>query len=68
MARKGEEWTVVGGFILEDKRMDVAFIERSNYGEKKINFIQNKLNLDIQKLLCNEELRVWVWAWESYQY
>ena len=38
--------------------MDVAFIERSNYGEKKINFILNKLNLDIQKLLCNEELRV----------
>lgn len=58
MARKGEEWTVVGGFILEDKGMDVAFIERGNYGEKKINFILNKLNLDIQKLLCNEELRV----------
>lgn len=53
MARKGEEWTVVGDFILEDKGMDIAFIERSNYGEKKINFILNKLNLDIQKLLCN---------------
>ena len=66
MARIGEEWTVVGGFILEGKGMDVAFIERSNYGEKKINFILNKLNLDIQKLLCNEELRVR--AQESYQY
>lgn len=54
--------------------MDIAFIERlhrrlrSNYGEKKINLILNKLNLDIQKELCNEALRAWVWAQESYQY
>lgn len=59
---------------MEDKGMDIAFIERlhrrlrSNYGEKKINLILNKLNLDIQKELCNEALRAWVWAQESYQY
>lgn len=30
MARIGEEQTVVGGFILEDKGMDVAFMRKEN--------------------------------------
>lgn len=67
MTRTGEDWTVIWRMdvafveMLHRRASYGESVMRSSYGEKKINLVLNKLTLsylsDIQKELCNEELR-----------